>query len=213
MTDKKKKTDRASPEFLDALTGRIVKIGALLGACAAVITTAVTFRTELGKLIHPSAPASLTDCFKPLMIYPPTIAVGGWESMDLRMTGRNDCQETLAVYVAFKVRQADTVQIEAPFKGDPDCQAGGPGCWERFSPAPGDLTRRIIPPRLTLLKRPLGRPVPIYINWIIYAAETGKQIRADTGTIVLVDDPQPHAMSVPRGIEAGAAAAEANTLN
>ena len=200
MSDRKKtKTDGKSPGLLDILTSKAATITAVITIFSALITAAVTFRDQIVELFGTGSPVvAFPECFTSQITYPETVAVNQWDSMSLRLTGRNDCRETLAVYVAFKARRAETIQIEAPFGGDAGCEAGNPQCWQQLSSRPGDLTLSLTPPRLTLLKRPLGAPAVISINWIIYAVDTRKQIRADNVTISLVDDPQAQVGSADR---------------
>ena len=192
MSDsRKRKADGTSGGVLDVVTSKATKITLLITTCAALLGGAVAFRDQIVEIFGTEPPTvSLPGCFTSTIEYPPTVAVNDWDSMNLRLTVHNACDETLAVYVAFKAQRGETIQLEPPFGGDAGCQAGNPECWEQFSPEPGDQTLSLTPPRLTLLKRPLGGPAIVRINWIVYAVDTLKQIRADNVTISLVDDRQ-----------------------
>lgn len=188
---RKRKTDGTSEGVLDVVTSRATKITLLITTCAALLGAAVTFRDQIVAIFGTEPPTvSLPECFIPTIEYPSPVVVNKWDSMKPLLTGRNDCRETLAVYVAFKARRGETVQIEAPFGGGSGCEAGNPECWEQFSPESGNQMMELTPPRLTLLKRPLGEPAVVQINWIVYAVDTRKQIRAGNLTISLVDDLQ-----------------------
>jgi hypothetical protein len=39
----------------------------------------------------------LENCFKPKMITPETVSISKWNSMKLKLTGRNDCLESLVL--------------------------------------------------------------------------------------------------------------------
>lgn len=119
---------------------------------------------------------------------PKTVSISKWDSMVLKLTGSNDCPEALSIHVAFKAA-SDRVRIMSPVSDD--CLSlDKPDCWEQTSLDRGVLDQKITPPRLKVLSRlPLGDPVTLRVNWIIYNVQTKGQLRAATEEIVLRDDP------------------------
>jgi len=181
---------------VDAMTGRIARI---TGLCLAIVALAAAVEqvTQVGSnalrrigLIGPAD--TRTDdpksCFQPRLTYPESVMLGQWDQMDLRLTGRNDCRDTLAVHVAFKGRE-DRLRIEPPFSDASCTQVDDPSCWEQKTLERGEVDWQVTPPTLTPLLVPLGERVRVDVNWIIYNAETRVQVRADTARIWLQDDP------------------------
>lgn len=199
MTDEKENSGfkKSSWGFLDVITGRIGKIAALITAVVILLGAVEKFFNVWSNLfgigseeaprveVHPE-PKTLMDCFKLEMSYPKTVPISKWDSMDLVLTGRNDCQQPLDVHVAFKTA-SNRIRIESAFS---EClELSNPACWEEKILEPGDLRWKVTPPRLTPLKIPLGGPVKININWVIYNAVTKNRLGADTAQLQLVDDP------------------------
>ena len=133
----------------------------------------------------PNTEQSAKDCFQATMNYPKTVSVNGWQSMSLSLAGRNDCRERLGVHVAFKAKRLSNMRIESPVS---DCvNPVDPRCWEVKSIETGKVDEKFIPPHLEVLKKPLGDPVDIYINWVIYNVETKKRLDAGAAEIQLTD--------------------------
>lgn len=199
MTDEKENSEpkKSSWGSLDVITGRIGKIAALITAVVILLGALEKFFNVWSNLrgtgkkeaaheqVHPE-PKTLMDCFKLEMSYPKAVPINKWDSMDLVLTGRNDCQQRLDVHVAFKTA-SNRIRIQS---GVSEClELPNPNCWEEKIIEPGDLHWKVTPPRLTVLKIPLGDPVMININWVIYNAVTKNRLDADTAQLQLVDDP------------------------
>ncbi len=186
MTNEKENSEpkKSSWDFLDVVTGRIGKITALVTTVVLLLGAGEKLFNVLGIF---KSEEVVKDCFKLEMSYPKTVPVSEWDSMDLVLKGRNDCQELLDVHVAFKAA-SDRVRIESAFS---DClELTNPDCWEEKFLDLGDLDWKVTPPRLTPLNIPLGDPVKIDINWVVYNAETKKRLGADKAQFQLVDDPE-----------------------
>ena len=182
-------TKRASG-ILTLLNSKIGKLTALFLAIVALLG-AVEKVFNVWSSLFPveTTEGSPKDCFKSEMMHPSKVSISAWPSMTLRMTGRNDCSQTLSVHVAFKAR-GDRIRIEPPYPTDFHCRVNEPDCWEQRSLKPGDFDWKVGPPDLTLLKKPLGDPVFVRINWVVYNAETKTQLWADNAEIEVHDDPE-----------------------
>jgi hypothetical protein len=183
------------PGIVELITGKIGKVTALClaivalgGAIGGVWTMGRRALQYIGLAPHGTSVTDSKNCFQPQLMYPGDVTLSKWDSMDLRLTGRNECKQTLAVHVAFKGRK-DRVSIEPPFADSSCTQADNPSCWEQKTLERGDVNWEVSPPVLTPLKKPLGERIRVDVNWIIYNAETRVQVHADTARIWLNDDP------------------------
>ena len=191
MTDEKKNTESTqnSSDLIDIVTGKVGKITALIVAVVALVGALQSglqtiFKSPEKDEEQAGKPPKLKDCFKPELTHPPEVSLNGWDSMDLHLKGRNDCKETLGVYVTFKTR-SDRVRIESAFS---DClDPHKASCWEERSIGKEEIDWKISPPRL----RPLGafdEPVQIAVNWIIFTSESKKQLHANKAEFKLLAD-------------------------
>ena len=201
MNDEERNSEstKSSSGLLDTITGKISKLKALLLVLGGLLVTLVFFLGEVERFLKISSDVlaifkseesatSLQDCFQAKINYPEMVSVSGWQSMYLSLTGRNDCREKLNIHVAFKTKQFDKVRIKSPFS---DClDLDNPRCWEERSiKTTEELDEKFTPPDLEVLKKPLGDPVHINVNWLVYNAETKMQLAAGTAHIQLTDDP------------------------
>ena len=196
MSDEKRNSEpkRNSSDLLGMLTGRIGKITALVLPVVALLGAAErTFEISsnflaIFKFEESVTPrTTLKDCFQAEMKYPLTVSVSGWQSMPLSLRGWNDCRQRLGVHVAFKAKQLDKVRIESPVS---DClDPVDTRCWEEKYIDTGEVDEKFIPPHLEVLKKPLGDPVDININWVVYNVKTKMRLDAGATQIQLTDDP------------------------
>ncbi len=173
---------------IGGITALVVALAALLGALENLFEVssrfASLFREETSAVTQPAQ----QDCFHAELQHVDKVTVSQWPEMPLSLKGRNDCRERLLVHLAYKARQLDKVRIESPVA---DClDLVEPSCWEEKSLDTGALSERFIPPHLELLKKPLGDPVSININWLVYNVETLQQLDVGQARIQLLDDPQ-----------------------
>ena len=175
-------------DLLGMTTGRIGKVTALLLALVALVAAAEEFFEITSTLLARfKTEESVKDCFQAKMNYPKTVSIDGWQSMPLGLTGRNDCRERLGVHIAFKAKQLSKVRIESPVS---DCvDPVDTRCWEVKSIEAGAVDVKFIPPHLKVLKKPLGNPVDININWVVYDVDTKKRLNAGAAQIKLTDNP------------------------
>jgi hypothetical protein len=180
-----------STPILDVITGRIGKIVALITAVVALLTVAQQMLGGTHKLAEiwtafRSVPEE--DCFMAEMnVEPTSVPLQKWNSVKFHLTGSNKCRATLAVHVAFKAQGGNLV-VSPPFKGpdQPACTGyENPDCWEVKSLDKGKAVDWVLtPPRLESLS-PLGNPVKIAINWMVFNTETKKQVRAGKAEITV----------------------------
>jgi hypothetical protein len=192
-------------DFLDVITGKVGKITLLLTTVAGLLTgvnqlfqiVPNPFKFNPPAVVEPksttpgvsvvSKPTALEDCFKPKMVVEPdTVSISKWESMILKLTGRNDCIKSLGVHVAFKMA-SDRVRIMSPVG---DCSTfTDSACWQTASIDSGALNQTVTTPRLYPLSNPLGNPLKLNINWMVYNADDQKLLRTEMVQITLRDDP------------------------
>ena len=104
--------------------GRIVTITAAVVTLTTLGTAMLTFTDvveKIRKVIWPPKEAAVIDpkgCLKTQLSFPKEVPLSQWSSMEMRLTGQNECAATLAVYVSFRGRE-DRVRLEPPF-GGPD---------------------------------------------------------------------------------------------
>ena len=187
-------SEEQNGDFLSKIKGRIGSITAVIVGLVVLLTAVENLFNVSSKLIgtvqeeQPAAPPSaLEDCFKAEMRHPDKVTISQWPKMPLSLTGQNDCQGKLIVHIAYKAKQLDEVRIESPFANCLD--PVNPDCWEVISLDAGELDEKFTPPNLKLLKIPLGDPISININWVIYN-QTLQLLDAGRAQIELLDDPQ-----------------------
>lgn len=190
MSDEERDSEpkQASSDLLGKITGRIGKVIALIVAFGTLLGAIEHFfETGSSLIARFKTDKSLKDCFRAEMKYPKTVSISGWRSMPLSLTGRNSCREKLGIHIAFKTKRLAMVAFESPVS---DCRdLVNPDCWEEKSIETGDVNEMFIPPHLQVLKKPLGEPVDININWVVYNVETRKQLDSGAAQIQLTDDP------------------------
>ena len=177
-----------SLDLMGRVTGRIGKVRALIVALVTLLV-AIGYFFDIGSnlIARFETEESAKDCFKANMNYPETVSVSKWSSMRLSLTSRNRCREKLGVHLAFKTKNLAKVAFESPVS---DCRdLVDPNCWEERFIEIGEVNEEFKPPDLKVLKRPLGEPVDIYINWVVYNVETRMQLHSGAAQIQLTDDP------------------------
>jgi hypothetical protein len=183
----------AKKTFVEVVTGKIGKVTALLtgiGAFLAVATQLPGGFQKMTEIVRPSGTVAVQDCLDVTMDVKPTaVSVGKWNTVKFDLVGRNTCNETLAVYVAFKSLNG-SIRIE-PLSDQPACSGLNPDCWESRTLERGkDVKWTLTAPRLTQLS-PLTDPVPIDVNWIVYNMETKKHLRASKTEITVRGEATP----------------------
>ena len=198
MTEENTKSEKKklSSTFLDVLTGKIGKITGLILAGVALLLAVQQLAGEGQKIYQMWAPVRGVDqkeCFKPeIDVKPTTVSVKEWNSVKFRMTGRNNCKETLSIHVAFKAK-GDTIRIEPPFKGMDQSACKGyenPTCWEQNSIDQGKDVDWILTPPFLRRNGQLVDPVKVAINWTVYNREK-TLVRAGKAEMTVLGDGQP----------------------
>ena len=90
--------------------------------------------------------------------------------------------------IAYKTAQLDRVTFESPVA--PCLAPANPDCWQQQNIDPGPVDMKLLPPVLRVHKKPLGEPVDININWVVFSIDTKKQLAARIATITLEDPPE-----------------------
>jgi len=181
--------------FLDVINTKVGKIAAVITGIVALLAAVTQLTVGLQKIVEvvrPPKTVAQKDCLElKLGVQPTTVSVGKWRAVQFDLTGRNACNETLPVYVAFKSLSA-TMRIE-PFKSldQATCRIDDSDCWENVMLDRGKPVQwRLTAPRLTQLS-PLLDPEPMDVNWIVYKAGTKEQLRLGKIPITVLRDAVP----------------------
>jgi hypothetical protein len=174
MTPRKKDTEptKAAFEFVDLITGRIGKIGGLLIAVGVILTQSELIRNKITALgLYTPSPCVQAE---PL-IMPATVKYSEWDSMKLKLKGRNNCSTPFGLFVTYIPRSASETNfvVKVPHESLPECTGRAqqePKCWDGKRPVSsgkGDWEWEFLPPPLARLSDP-RRIEKISIAWYVY---------------------------------------------
>lgn len=153
------KDDAQSPkktDLLDLVTGKVGKITALIAALTLVVTNLDTLVSKVQVVAkklspeeplrsEPSAtqpPQSCVEIYK--VSFPETIDYSQWDDHHISVTGRNNCNRDLGLYVTFTHRVGSDpprVVLRSPYADSfPECTGAAaqsqPKCWDQMKPIP-----------------------------------------------------------------------------
>jgi len=179
MTNEEEKGGKSNhaSTFLDVISGKIGKIGAVVVVLATLVGGFATFMDGVRKIkssftelfgggTKSSNPAL---CVEAKLLYPPEVSLADWKKMPLSLTGENNCKERVIAFIYFKAPPSLLV-LSSPFR--PGCNGlKEDDCWENLALEPGPVNLELTRPSLRPLKNPLGEPVPIRINWTLYGKD------------------------------------------
>lgn len=192
MADSRKsQSGKGSSSFMDLITGKLGKIGALIVALSAVLggveklfDVSSNIAAIFGGEEKVVAPTGLKDCFEAELSYPDEVSFDEWSSMELKMLGENKCAENLHGHVAFQTLGGTTLRIK-PFKKGCS-ELAEPDCWEPITFDKGKpVDYPVMVPDLDRLGA-LSREVEVNIFWYVYAES--KSIRSGKATITVRAD-------------------------
>ena len=200
MTPRKRNSEptKSAFDFVDLITGRIGKITALLtaigGLALLILTQSEQILTKVTALGLYTPPPCVE--VEPLMM-PATVKYSEWDSMRLKLKGRNNCSTVLGLFVTFLPRSASEARfvVRVPHEDLPECKGRAPQepkCWDPKKPvsiAKGDWEWDVLPPPLRQLSDP-HRIEKISMTWAVhdFDAPTKPPIRVDTATIEVHND-------------------------
>jgi hypothetical protein len=129
------------------------------------------------------------------LIIPDTVKYSEWDTMEIKLKGRNTCPTSLGLYVTFVHRQnQQRFVLGVPYADRSECNKGArleePECWDWKIPLDkGDWEWGVQPPPLTALSDP-RRIEKISIKWAVYNynAPAKSPLRADTATVEIHND-------------------------
>ena len=114
MTPRKKDTEstKSAFDFVDLITGRIGKITALLTAIGGLALLVLTQSEQILNKAIALGLYKLPPCVEvePLMI-PATVKYSEWDSMRLKLKGRNNCSTPLGLFVTFVPRSSSEARF------------------------------------------------------------------------------------------------------
>lgn len=153
---KPKKEAGASPkkaDWLEFFRGKIVQITALVGAIVALVVGV----QQGWQKIRPPPPSPEPVVTKIVtgglqgpcvrideVKVPGAFVLSDWENVRISVTGRNDCERDLGLYITFAHRlsaEPPRLVLRKPQEGDyPECTGAGatvlPKCWDSEKPIP-----------------------------------------------------------------------------
>jgi hypothetical protein len=188
--------------LLDALTGKIAKITALVGAIGGLVVAVFTQYDAIEKMVIKQF---WHDCLDlEALVVPDKVSYGDWSNVRFRLTGENRCPDTLGIYVTYAhrpVSKDQPIRIARSVGEDvPECKGlplQEPKCWDFKIPLKrGKVDWSVLPPPLELLGTLRDR-MTIAMTWTVYNFDTKKAVRGDTTTIELVNNSGPAAVTAP----------------
>jgi hypothetical protein len=185
-------------DFVDLLTGRIGKITAFLTALGGLVLLILTQSEQI--LTKATALGLYTprQCVEvePLVI-PAAVKYSEWDSMKLKLKGRNNCSAPLGLFVIFVPASASETGfvIRVPHEDLPECRSGAPKdptCWNPKKPlrsGKGAWEWEVPPPRLARMRNP-GQTEKISITWYVYDYDSPAKsaIQVNSATIEVQND-------------------------
>jgi hypothetical protein len=200
MTPRKKDTEptKGAFDFVDLITGRIGKITALLTAIGGLALLVLTQSEQILNKAIALGLYKLPPCVEvePLMI-PATVKYSEWDSMRLKLKGRNNCSTPLGLFVTFVPRSSSEARfvLRVPHEDLPECKGRAPQeprCWDPKKPVSsgkGNWEWEVLPPPLAQLSDP-RRIEKISITWYVYDydAPTKSAILVGNSTIEVHND-------------------------
>jgi hypothetical protein len=186
-------------DVVDLVTGRIGKITALITAVGGLLLLILNQSEQIrGKLISLNLYTPLECVQVDRLMMPDTVKYSEWDSMKIKLKGRNNCGAPLGLYVTFVRRAASEPRfvLRAPHEDLPECKglalSQEPKCWDQKKPVSigkGDWEWDVLPPPLAQLSDP-RRIEKFAITWSVYDydAPTKPAIRIDTATIGIHND-------------------------
>lgn len=164
MSARKTKDERKSggTDWIDVATGRVGKITAFFTTLGALVLVLLNQSEQIQKKVTAMlAPRQCVEVSK--VVVPRTIEYSEWDKMRIQITGRNNCDETLGLYVTFqgRVSSEPRFRLRPPYEDLPECGGGEPvqlpKCWDRKKPVAigkGEWGWEVLPPPLVQLNDP-----------------------------------------------------------
>ena len=195
------KSNRAST-FLDVISGKIGKIGAVVVVLATLVGGFATFMdgvrkikssfTELfggGKNGDPVSILGKTvrDCVKVVLLDPDKeISIDDWNAPDqtdlLRLKVENTCDSAVGAFVSFRppARMTKTAIIIEPLNKCSAPEISNPDCWEKKRLEKGEVVWSLDRPLLRQQgEKTSGEVIEISVRWSLY--DTDKVVFLDSG--------------------------------
>jgi hypothetical protein len=141
----------SKPGWLDALRGNFGKALAVIAVVAAIVTKMDTI-VDGSKKIFDTVLPNKTAATQPQLAcvrvddvnFPDRIKYSDWNGAHIRVTGQNNCNRGLGLYVTFLHRltqEPARLDVRLPFEEeDPACTSADafvhPNCWDHEKPVP-----------------------------------------------------------------------------
>jgi hypothetical protein len=200
VTPREKKTEptKGASDFVDLITGKIGKITALLTAIGGLVLLILTNSEQILNKLTALGLYTPPPCVQvePLKI-PERVKYSEWDSMKIKLKGRNNCSTPFGLYVTFVPNRASEARfvLRIPHEDLPECKGGAPQdpkCWDPRKPVSkgkGDWECEIPPPPLARLSDPRSiENISITYYVYDYDAPTKPAIRVGSVEIKVEND-------------------------
>jgi hypothetical protein len=150
------------------------------------VTGLGTIRSSFTDFLGGGTKSTSVQCVNAKLVSPPKVSFADWESMDLRLTGDNNCKEKVQ---AFIMLQATPPPFKLPSLHCDELKAGelmNRACHEKRELKPGPIDWKLSKPQLRSLKLPIGKPVLVAISWSLYG-DDDKQVGGEKAEITVQD--------------------------
>ena len=158
-------------DWIEVVTGRVGKITALLTALGGLLVVVLNQSDQFLKKLRTMELFPSYSCVEiDKVVIPQTVEYSEWENMRIGIGGRNNCKESLGLYVTFQERVSNEprFRLRAPYEGQGGCGSESvqlPGCWDYKKPvAVGKWGWEVLPPPMTQLNNPVPT-AKITVRW------------------------------------------------
>lgn len=190
---------KSASDFVDLISGRIGKITALVVAIGSLAVGALTqWEKVIDKLVEAGVYTRPSCVLVYPLVFPATVKYSEWDSMKMKLKGRNNCSTSPGLYVTFVRRSTSEPRfvLRVPHEDLPECKGLAPlqvpKCWDPKKPirnGKGDWEWDVLAPPLTRLSDP-RRTEKVSLTWAVYDfdAPTKPAIRVDSAEIEVQND-------------------------
>lgn len=144
MSAQKNKPEKGGTDWIELVTGRVGKITALAGAISALLAVILTQFSDVQEKLKQfgviSPPPPCVEVKTDQVVFPNDVKYSEWDNMRIRLSGRNNCERPLGLYVTFVRRTTKDPRftLRVPYDDLAECTGKAPllepKCWDRKKP-------------------------------------------------------------------------------
>lgn len=199
MKERKSKGEqqKRTTGILDAVTGSVAKITALVSTLSALALAVLVGPEKIYRAIVDIGLYSPPPCLEVnALSIPASVNFSEWHKMKIELTGRNNCAKQFGLFMTFVPRGAQPrFHIKIPHEHLPQCKGAAayydPACWDPKKPirtVKGDWRWPVLPPPLELLGESNSVEILVTCAVFDYDAPTKGAIHHDHATITVHND-------------------------